>query len=242
PPVRLWPSGQHIPVGSAGDNDEPETFDLDETMDSTFHGLSKMSITPEDDDDADGGVFDMSQASGQLNLPPPEVPGRNSTQEAIPPSAPPALRSSPRKRATNDVPPPALNSNTASSTTAPPDVSVPTPRARRTPATPFSSASTLAAGAAIVWRGMPISPEELAAIQSAATQQAKCSVPARLSPMFKDLIDTLAVDPAYNPASEPDPLPEPPAPTRGRGSRGGRVGRGGVMDTDFNQVDMIWPI
>ena len=149
------------------------------------------------------------------------------------------------------------NPNAALSVTALTDVSIPKPRSKRTPINPFISAPNPTTGAAIVWRGIPISPDEYVAIQSAAAQQAECGVPAHLSPMFKDLIEKLVGDPTYDPASEPDPLPEPSVPTYGRGggrgsrggrgscggrgSRGGRGGRGGRAATVVTTDNLMAP-
>ncbi|KAF8593798.1 hypothetical protein BDV93DRAFT_199474 [Ceratobasidium sp. AG-I] len=45
PTAQLQPSGQHVPMGSADDDDDgPETFNLDDSMASTAYNMSKMSL------------------------------------------------------------------------------------------------------------------------------------------------------------------------------------------------------
>ncbi|KAG9100347.1 hypothetical protein FRC06_004240 [Ceratobasidium sp. 370] len=78
----------------------------------------------------------------------------------------------------------------------------------RKPTVPIVSAM---ATRTIVWYGLKITARQMAAIRANAECQA-AGDPIRASPIYQVLIDKLAADPDYDPASEPDP-PPPPAPT-----------------------------
>ncbi|KAG8747856.1 hypothetical protein FRC10_011302, partial [Ceratobasidium sp. 414] len=85
---------------------------------------------------------------------------------------------------------------------------------------PFApTISVSALGLDIVWRGHTISADVMAKLQSAAARQAAGTKP-RVAVIYRELIDKLAADPNYDPASEPLPIPKPPAPT---GHRRGRA-------------------
>ncbi|KAF8593996.1 hypothetical protein BDV93DRAFT_565906 [Ceratobasidium sp. AG-I] len=66
-------------------------------------------------------------------------------------------------------------------------------------------------------------------LRAAAARQASTSVIQRMS-MYKALIELLANDPTYDPASEPDPIPKPPA--KGCGAGGRRRAADVVPDTE----------
>ncbi|KAF8594467.1 hypothetical protein BDV93DRAFT_565414 [Ceratobasidium sp. AG-I] len=58
----------------------------------------------------------------------------------------------------------------------------------------------------------------MAKLRAAAARQASTGVVQRVA-TYKALIELLANDPAYNPASEPEPIPKPPAKGAGAGGR-----------------------
>jgi hypothetical protein len=93
--------------------------------------------------------------------------------------------------------------------------STPAAASARTTTSPFSSAPDPASGLGIVWCGHNISHTEMSKLKSIAARQATGAKP-KMSPIYRDLINKLAEDPTYNPASDPLPISNHPAPT-GRG-------------------------
>ncbi|KAG9074988.1 hypothetical protein FRC06_010340, partial [Ceratobasidium sp. 370] len=218
-----------------GESDDGECFeldvpdDLDMTMESALADLTKMTIDSngQDDDNDDGGVFDMSEvagkslASGSAACAPVPEPTSSAAASAPPPSAPaplapPGAPSAPRPPSSKHaLPPPALLLLLLSllpRSLLPPPVAAPAPAARTT-TTPFvPTASAAAPGLSIVWRGHTISANAMAKLRSAAARQAAGTKP-RVAAIYRELIDKLATDPNYDPASDPLPVPKPPAPT-----------------------------
>ncbi|KAG9094331.1 serine/threonine protein kinase, partial [Ceratobasidium sp. 370] len=268
---------QPVPTPPHGDDNDVETFDLeldesdfDKTMASAAHNLSQMSIhanqigdkpggTTEDDEDEDGGTFDMTLATGMPLILPPKVSSCDSapplaTQVPVPaasaraaahppttsmassvpapetdasmassltpPSALPALRSSPRKQVVKDDPPPPARTST-SPFAAVANALAPNARpahSKHTTIAPFGSTAATNSDSDIVWHGLTISAADMAKIRSAAARQAE-GQPPRIASIHKDLINKLAANPEYDPASEPLPihnLPAAPAPTTAR--------------------------
>ncbi|KAG9085072.1 hypothetical protein FS749_004707 [Ceratobasidium sp. UAMH 11750] len=125
------------------------------------------------------------------NTPPPaqsaSTPPAHTTHSSAPPAASRAPVSTTPVGKAASSPPVTLDSALASN-------GDPAPPARKS-----TSAST------IVWRGMKITSKNMATIRANAAHQA-AGDQIRASPIYRDLIDKLAVDPDYDPASEPLPL------------------------------------
>ncbi|KAG9091072.1 hypothetical protein FS749_000098 [Ceratobasidium sp. UAMH 11750] len=141
-------------------------------------------------------------ASGKATLPKP-------TSSKVAHGTPPPTQSAsapPAHIARSSAPPAASRapvSSTPAAKAAPSSPAIPdsAPTSKDDSAPPVrksTSAST------VVWRGMKITGKNMATIRANAARQA-AGDQIRTSPIYRDLIDKLAVDPDYDPASEPLP-------------------------------------
>ncbi|KAG9093639.1 hypothetical protein FRC06_011424 [Ceratobasidium sp. 370] len=216
-------------LGGFGDDDD-DPFDEPCPLDVTMNETTRLNVNPNatvdmscdrrDDDDNDGGAFDISQTAG-LTLPsrtPASKPPRKSAPvvesriltppppPSPPPSPPPPSPPppSPKSSSAHAAAPKLKVASTATGHVATlPGGSPPT----HTPIAPFE-----ATGLSILWRGKTIALQSLAKHQDTGSK-------ARVLQVYKELIDILAADPHYDPASDSLPAPDPPAPTRGRGRK-----------------------
>ncbi|KAG9122953.1 hypothetical protein FRC07_000428 [Ceratobasidium sp. 392] len=228
--------GEFIDLNLPGPEDIDSTM-LTAAVENSGMVVDISSSDAEDDDD--DGIFDMSKATGKVTLtkvnpqpapgvarpspPPPAPPPRSPSPPARSPSPPPRIsKSLPASKVsaapkTSPAPSvsevPALPAPKVSAPPAP-KVSAPTAPANvsRTVVAPFQPpASGPDSESNIVWRGCTITPEEMAKFRSLAACQAASGAPARVPMKYRELTDNLANNPAYDPASEPDPLAKPAA-------------------------------
>ncbi|QRV98771.1 hypothetical protein RhiJN_26790 [Ceratobasidium sp. AG-Ba] len=260
PPTDQESVGEEGPVGNQGNErgENGENFKLDVSdsenedeqatggRDTTMADALNMRINPnktgnmatdpdaDGDNDDDGGVVDLSQATGEplvqrpqpspmrASVPPgttntPASPQNDNAHDSLsndPSVSAPADEAGPTIMAgINPVKAAGLPADIVpgppvdESNPAPPGTSPPEVSSAPpvAPAAPFATAAK--SGGSVVWRGLVITLDMLGRLRELAKSQFNGEA-VRVPPMYQDLVDILSIDPDYDPSTEPDPLPE----------------------------------